>query len=106
MAPGMLPMPPSTAGAEGLDAGREAHEEIHLLEDEGVEDAGDAGHRAAEGEGEHHDLVDVDAHQCGGFTVLGDGAHRGAHPGALHDEIQHAHEDERETITSTSTRGT
>src|SRR5882672_11012138 len=39
-------------GAERLDARREVHEEIDLLEDEGIEDARDTRHGAAEREGE------------------------------------------------------
>ena len=71
--------------AERFDARREAHEEIDLFEDEGVADAGDARHRAAEGEREDHDPVDVDPHHRGGVGVLRDRPHRRAHARALHD---------------------
>ena len=88
-------MPPKHRRAERFDAGREAHVEIDLLEHEGVADAGDPGHGAAQSESEHYDFVDVDPHQSGRVGVLRDRAHRRSHPRALHDEVEDRHRDER-----------
>ena len=66
MAPGMLPMPPSTAAVKALMPGDEADQEEDLAEQQPVEDAGGAGHRRADRERHHDRAVDVDAHQRGG----------------------------------------
>ena len=57
IAPGMLPMPPSTAALNALMPGRKPDIEIDLLVDEAVEHAADAGHAGAEHEGEDDHLV-------------------------------------------------
>src|SRR6266508_2838140 len=61
---------------ERLDAWDEAHERVDLGEIQSEQHAGHAGQYPADGEGRHHDPVDVDPHQAGDLLVLGDRPHR------------------------------
>jgi hypothetical protein len=58
-------------------------------------DACRAGERRAEDEGDHDHPVDVDPHHRGGFAVERRRAHRLARLGALHEERQRDHQDDR-----------
>ena len=55
---------------------------------EALGDARDGRERGAEGEGDHDDAVDVDAHEPGGVGVLRDGLHAAAGAGAVDEEPQ------------------
>ena len=53
--------------------------------------AADAGHQAAEQEGDQDDAVLVDAHQRGGVRVLRDGPDAPAEPGAFDELVEDEH---------------
>ena len=73
---------------EGLDAGQEAHEEVDLVEEQRVEDAGRSGEQAADGEGRDDDAIDVDAHHRRHVLVLAHRAHRATGAGAVDEEVE------------------
>ena len=59
------------------------------------QEAGGAGEEAAEQERERHHAVDVDAHELGRLGVLGGGPDAAAEAAAVHELVEHDHEDER-----------
>ena len=68
-------------GGERLQTGEEAHPEVDVGVAQPVRDARDGGEGGAEGERDHDDAVDVDAHQPRGVGVLRRGLHRPARSG-------------------------
>ena len=80
---------------ERLDAGQEADVEAGGLEEDHEQEPGGAGEDAAEQERERHDAVDVDAHQLRRLGVLGGGADAAAEAAAVHELVEHDHEDQR-----------
>ena len=76
-------------GGERLQAGEEAHPEVDVGDLQALRDTGDGGEGGADGERDHDDPVDVDAHQAGGVGVLRDGLHAAAGLGAV-DEVPQA----------------
>ena len=81
-APRRLPMPPMTAAVNAIRPAWKPwkYQIVGLVER--VDQAGGAGHQAAEQEGQRDRGVDVDAHQPRGLRVLGGRAHRLAEPAA------------------------
>ena len=80
---------------EGLEARLEAQREVDVAEVEPLHDPGDAGQRGADEERDRDGAVDVHAHQLGGFTILGRGAHRAPELGAADEHLQPDHERDR-----------
>ncbi len=88
-------------GGERDQAGGEAGEEPHVGLVQRVDEAGGAGHQAAEQERERDRRVHVDAHQARGLRVLRGGAHGAADPGAAdevdqEDEQRHGHHERQD----------
>ncbi len=81
-APVRLPMPPSTAAVKAIRPSWKPRSYRVVPIVCYVQQAGRAGHRAAEGEREGDGPVDVDAHQPGGVLVLRGGPHRLAAAGS------------------------
>ena len=82
-------------GGERLDADDEPDVELRDLEEEDEEEPGGARHDAAEEEREHHDPVDVHAHERGRLGVLCDRSDAAPEAGAVHELIERHHHDER-----------
>ena len=95
MAPGRLPMPPSTAAVNARRPGGVADDEARIVVVEPEDQAGGAGQRRAEEEGDDDHPVDVDAHHARRLLVLGGRLHRLAHLGAAHEVVQRDHERDR-----------
>ena len=80
-APLRLPMPPMTAAVNAIRPALEALEVPDRRLVQRVDQAGGAGHHAAEQERQRDRRVDVDAHQARGLGVLRGRAHRLARAG-------------------------
>src|SRR5918996_528003 len=87
--------PPEHRGRERLDARDESHEVVDLVEDEHEQDPGRAGQEAPDGERGHDHAVDVDPHEGRDLLVLAHGPHGPSRLGALDEEVQAHHQDQR-----------
>ena len=95
MAPGMEPIPPTTAAVKPFRPGHEAHQVVDLVEDEAHHHARRARERGADEEGRDDDAVDVDPLHRRRLTVERRRAHRLAEPRAGDEQGQREHQRER-----------
>ena len=86
--------PPENRGGEGAEPGLVADVERGEAVVEAEEEAPRPGQRRAQEEREDDHPVDVHAHHLRRVHVLGGRAHRLAEGGALHQVVQHQHQDE------------
>ena len=80
IAPGIEPIPPTTAAVKPFSPADEAHQVVDLVEHEPDHHAGRARERRADEKGRDDHPVDVDSLHRGGLAVEGSGAHRLAEP--------------------------
>ena len=86
--------PAEHADQEGDRPERQPDEGMHVILQH-QKTGGEAGERAAERRGDEIDALGVDAHQRHDLAVLRDGADRGSGIGALHEEVDRHHADQR-----------
>ena len=88
IAPGMLPMPPSTAAVKALSPGMKPVYGLIRLYCTPNSTPAAAAHGPADEEGQRDDPVDVDAHEARGRLVLGHRADRLADLGPVDQRVQ------------------
>ncbi len=97
MAPGMLPMPPSTAAVKALMPGMKPLKKLTWMKMRPKSTPGSTGHGGADGEGHDDGAVHVDAHERRRGSVLRDGADGRAQLGAHREDVQAHHHQQRGT---------
>ena len=93
-APGMLPMPPTTAATKCLEPRHETHQGIYIVE-HAHQHSGDSREKSSQGEGPGDDLVRIDPHQPRRLDVLRRGPHGLAKAGLHHQQIKNRHRHSR-----------